>query len=138
MEEQNQPLPCPIAGEPAEVSASQNARIGEPMTLVPRQTTLEAIEQGQGRIDRLYCNAMGIVDRLARDVMQSMATDVMESLNNAEGTLKHDLMGLRASLAFAVAEYADVEDGWASIAGDLAHTIYNAMGQIDEMLGLKD
>lgn len=87
------------------------------MTLVVRQTTLEAIEQGQGRIDNLYCNAMGIVDRLARNVMQSMATDVMESLNNAKGTLEHDLMALRATI---VSE-APVE---------------HALAQIDAMLGI--
>jgi len=46
------------------------------------------------------------------------------------------LMGLRASLAFAFAEYADTVDGWASIAGDLAHTIQDAMDQIDAMLGI--
>ena len=48
------------------------------------------------------------------------------------------LMALRATLHHALAEYADVEDGWAAAAGDLSHAAYNAVQQIDAMLGFTE
>ena len=45
------------------------------------------------------------------------------------------LMALRATMHSALADYADVEDGWAAAAGDLSHALYNACDQLDALLG---
>ena len=48
------------------------------------------------------------------------------------------LWGLRATLHRALADYADVEDGWAAAAGDLSHAVYNALQQVDALLGITE
>ncbi len=138
----------PITGEPVKAEALENT---PPMVMKAftngefahhdeynHDTTLEAIEQAQSRIDRLYMNATGIVDSLARNVMKDMACDVMTSLQRAHDAQNRDLMGLRASLTFAYAEYADTEDGWATAAADLAYAVHNTMMRIDAMLGIEE
>lgn len=140
MEENKQP-PCPIAGEPAEVEASQNARLGQPMTFMVRGlTTLEAIEQAQSRMDRLYLNATGIVDSCARGVMETCATDVMTSLRAAHDAQTRDLMALRAMVRMTDngEEILSHIDAMLGIIDDEAWRKANPLTPVDELIEASD
>jgi len=55
--------------------------------MVPTRSTRDLIEQAIGETDRLYMNALGITDSLARRVITGLATDILTTLRSAESTL---------------------------------------------------
>jgi hypothetical protein len=114
--EENQTPTSPIAGEPVALK-----HIGFALHLVLNRLTMFKHPEN-------YFIHDPIVDK---DDME----DLQQHLNNIKDAINRDLMGLRASLMFAYAEYADTEDGWATAAADLAYAVHNAMKQIDVMLG---
>lgn len=153
MEEQNQPHTSPIAGEPALLEALSSVDTLIDMKANPQQYMPYELEDQyqeeclkdlrwwmQKSMDAMRSEAE---ERLHDDGPASQNARTAEpmtlpALKPGMVVPRGALMGLRASLAFAIADYADTVDGWASIAGDLAHTIQSAMDEIDEMLGFKE
>ena len=48
------------------------------------------------------------------------------------------LMALRATMHSALAHYANVVDGWAAAADDLADAVEQALAQVDAVLGITE
>ncbi len=59
----------------------------EDLWMVPTQSTRELVEQAIRETERLYMNATGIPDGLARRVMKNLATEILTTLRSAERTL---------------------------------------------------
>ena len=123
--EENQNPTSPIGGEPprvgaplvpiAETTSERNARLVNHA----KQLILDCLH-GDGGVDEL---------RVALQELNEVKTEINP---------RDALNGIRATLHFALADYADVEDGWAAAAGDLSHAVFNACEQIDALLGITE
>jgi len=107
--EQSENRPNPIAGEPASPCSCENFTprleclcCGDSLTLVPTESTRDLIELAIRETERLYMNALGIVDSCARGVMKNLATEILTTLRSAESTLPAEVPPVQW----------DNEEGW--------------------------
>jgi len=119
--EQSENRPNPIAGEPASPCSCENFTprleclcCGDSLTLVPTESTRDLIELAIRETERLYMNALGIVDSCARGVMKNLATEILTTLRSAESTLPAEVPRVsyhEGAVTISTVQW-DNEEGW--------------------------
>jgi len=79
--EENQTLPSPIVEEST-----------DDLFMVPTQSIHDLVKRAIRETDRLYINATGITDSLARRVITGLATDILTTLRTIGSTLPAEVV----------------------------------------------